>query len=140
MTRKLNHIRIIKAKHFLEPTSNRLQHLLTLRLSPSILIARNALADGSSPQSNTVESLANVDHNTHDLVIGIVLESLADSGQLGVKPQIIDGDGALVAELEGPFSTVLVLGIFPFWTDAFLEEVIVCFQAEFGGRCDVILW
>lgn len=139
MTRKLNHIRITQPKDLLEPTSDCLQHLLTLRRVPTILIAGNTLAHGSGPQSNTVESLAHVDNYAHDLVVSVVLESLTNSGQLGMKPQVVDGDGALVAELEGPLSTMLVLRIFPFRSDTLFEEVIVCFQAEFGGWCYVIL-
>jgi hypothetical protein len=34
---------------------------------------------------------------------------------------------------------VLVLGIFPFGSYALLEEVVVGFEAEFGGGGDVVL-
>jgi hypothetical protein len=34
---------------------------------------------------------------------------------------------------------VLVLGVFPFGADAFLEKVVVGFEGEFGGGGDVVL-
>ena len=48
-----------------------------------------------------------------------------------MQPELVDGGGALVFELVGPFAAVLVLGVFPFGPDAFLEEVVVGFQGEF---------
>lgn len=56
-----------------------------------------------------------------------------------MKPELVDGDLTLVFELVGPFPAVLVLCVFPFGPDAFLEEVVVGFEAEFGGWCDVVL-
>jgi hypothetical protein len=48
-----------------------------------------------------------------------------------VKPEIIDGDTALLAEGVGPLSTMLVLLILPFRADAFFEKVIIGFESEF---------
>jgi hypothetical protein len=56
-----------------------------------------------------------------------------------VEPQLIDGDIALLLELIGPLSAMLVLLIFPLGANAFFEEVVVGLEGEFGGRSDVIL-
>lgn len=56
-----------------------------------------------------------------------------------MQPEFVDGDGALLLELVRPFAAVLVLRVFPFGTHAALEEVVVGFEGEFGGRGDVIL-
>jgi hypothetical protein len=34
---------------------------------------------------------------------------------------------------------VLVLDVLPFWSDAFLEEMVVGFESEFRDGCDVVL-
>lgn len=34
---------------------------------------------------------------------------------------------------------MLVLWVLPLWPDSFLKEVVVCLEAQFGGRCDVVL-
>lgn len=56
-----------------------------------------------------------------------------------MEPELIDWDVALLLELVGPLSTVLVLLILPFGSDAFLEEVVVGFEGEFGGGSNVVL-
>lgn len=56
-----------------------------------------------------------------------------------MKPEFVNGGGALVFELVGPFPTVFVLGVFPLGADAFLEEVVVGFESEFGDGGDVVL-
>lgn len=56
-----------------------------------------------------------------------------------MKPEFVDGGGALVFELVGPFAAVFVLGIFPFGADALFEEVVVGFERELGDGGDVIL-
>lgn len=141
MARKLNDIRLLQTQDFLETTSDTLQHLFPLCSGASLgaLVAGETLADGTSPETNTIESLANIDHNAHDLVVVVVLERFANRRELGVKPEFVDGDSALVLEGVGPFAAVFVLLVFPFGADAFFEEVVVGFEAEFGGRSDVVL-
>ena len=56
-----------------------------------------------------------------------------------MQPEFVDGDVFFVFKLEGPFAAVFVLRIFPFWAHALLEEVVVGFLREVGGRCDVVL-
>lgn len=97
------------------------------------------LSDALGPETDTVESFANIDYDTHDLAIVLVLECLTDSGEHDVQPQLVDVDGLLVLELEGPLSTVLVLRVLPFWTDTFLEEMVIGFLRKIGGRSDVVL-
>ena len=56
-----------------------------------------------------------------------------------MQPEFIDGDSTLILEGVGPFATMFVLLVFPFRADAFFEEVVVGFEAEFGGGSDVVL-
>lgn len=141
MARKFNNIRLLQTQDLLETTSNIFQHLFTLCscASLSALVARQALTDGTSPETNTVETLANIDHDTHDLVVVVVFERFANRGELGVEPEFVNRYSALVLEGVGPFATVFVLLVFPFRADAFFEEVVVGFEAEFGSGSDVVL-
>lgn len=45
-----------------------------------------------------------------------------------MQPELVDRGSALVSELIGPLAAVLVLGVFPFGTDAFLEEMVIGFE------------
>jgi hypothetical protein len=141
MTRKLNDIRLLQTQDFLETTSDALQHLFPLCSGTGLgaLVAGKTLADGTSPETNTIESLANIDNDAHDLVVIVVFERFANRGELGVKPEFVDGDGSFVLEGVGPFAAVFVLLVFPFGADAFFEEMVVGFEAEFGGGSDVVL-
>ena len=56
-----------------------------------------------------------------------------------MKPELVDGDVALLFELIRPLSTMFVLLIFPFGADTFLEEVVVGFEGEFRGGSNVVL-
>lgn len=136
---KFHNIGFLETEDILETTTDGLQDILALGRGTSGLVSRNTLANSPCPQTNTVEALADVHNNTHDLVVIIILESLANRSQLSVQPQVVDRYGALVLERVRPLATVLVLGIFPLWPDALLEKVVVCLEAQFGGRCDVVL-
>jgi hypothetical protein len=48
-----------------------------------------------------------------------------------MEPEFVDRDAALVLELVRPLPAVLILGILPFWSDTFLEEVVIGFKGEF---------
>ena len=136
VSRELHNISFLQAEDFLESTTDVLQDLEGLFGGTALA----TLANRPRPQTNTVESLAHVDNHTHHLIIAVVLESLANSGQLSVQPKVVDRDGTLVFERVRPLATVLVLGVFPLWADALLEEVVVCLKAQLGGRCDVVLF
>lgn len=56
-----------------------------------------------------------------------------------MKPELIDRNVALLLELVRPLSTVLVLLILPFRSNAFLEEMIVGLEGQFGGGSNVVL-
>lgn len=56
-----------------------------------------------------------------------------------MKPEFVDGDGTLVFELEGPFSTVFILDIFPFRPHTSFEEVIVGFEGKIVCFSNVVL-
>lgn len=135
VSRELHNISFLEAKDLLESMTDVLQDLEGLVGRTALA----ALAHRPRPQTNTVESLTHVHDHSHHLVVAIVLESLANRGQLGVQPEVIDRDGTLVFERVGPLAAVLVLGVFPLWTDALFEKVVVRLQAQFRGRCDVVL-
>lgn len=130
----------------LEFATNVLEDLLALldrsALSASdiaITSAWNWLADSAGPDTNTVEALADVDNNAHNLSVVLILESLTDGSEHHVEPDIVNWDAALVLELVGPLATVLVLWILPLWLDALLEHVVVGLKSKVGGSCDVVL-
>lgn len=56
-----------------------------------------------------------------------------------MQPKCVDVDGLLVLELERPFSTMLVLCIFPLRPYALLEQVVVGLEREVRGWGDVVL-
>lgn len=139
VAREFHHIRFLQSKHVLEPPANCLQNLLALRRCASTLVTGDAFAHGACPQTDTVETLAHVHDHPHNLVVIVALEGLADGSQLCVQPEIINRNRALVLELVGPLATVFVLRVFPFWSYALLEEMVVGLETEFGGRRDVVL-
>lgn len=146
VTRKFDDLVVGQAEGLLESGTNLHEDLATLLGSPAFAtcsVAVSASWEGFSdtlgPQTDTVETLADVDYYSHDLAVVFVLKCLANSGEHDVQPHLVDVDGLLVFELECPFSTVLVLGVFPFRADAFLEEMVVRLLRKFGGRGDVVL-
>jgi hypothetical protein len=94
-------------------------------------------AGAAGPETDTVEGLADVDDDTHDLVVVVVLELLTNSSEQDVQPDVVVGLALL--EGVGPAATVLVLGVFPLRADAVLEEVVVGLGGELGGGGDVVL-
>lgn len=139
VARELHHIRLLQPEYVLEPPANSLKNVLALRGCASALVTGDALAHGACPQTDTVEAFAHVHDHSHDLVVVVALEGLADSGQLCVQPEVVNRDRALVLELVGPLATVLVLRVLPFRSYALLEEMVVGLEAKFGGRSDVVL-
>jgi hypothetical protein len=94
-------------------------------------------AGAASPETNTVEGLADVDDDTHDLVVVVILELLANGTEQDVQPDVVIGLALL--EGVGPAATVLVLRVFPLRADTVLEEVVVGLGGELGGRGNVVL-
>lgn len=94
-------------------------------------------ASAASPETNTVESLADVDDDTHDFVVIVILKLLTDGSEQDVQPDFVVG----LALLEGvrPAATVLVLRVFPLRADTLLEEVVVGLGGELGRGSDVVL-
>lgn len=124
-------------KDLLEATADGHQDLLALLRGPTlaarnvpVAAAGNVLADSASPDTDTEEGLADVDDNTHDLAVLLVLESLADRSKHSMQPDLVDVDIALLLELVRPLATVLVLGILPLGADALLEEMIIGLESE----------
>jgi hypothetical protein len=56
-----------------------------------------------------------------------------------MEPEFVDWNAALIFELVGPLSAVLVLDILPFWPNAFLEEVVIRFEGKFGDGSNIVL-
>lgn len=56
-----------------------------------------------------------------------------------MQPELVDRGRALVLELIGPLAAMLVLRVFPFGTDPFLEEMVVGFKGELGRGSNVVL-
>lgn len=146
VTRELDGLVVGQAEGLLETSTNLQQDLTTLLGGPAfaagciaISTAGKGLSDTLGPKTDTVEALADIDHNTHDFAIVFVLKCLTYSSEHNVEPQLIDVDSLLVLELERPFSAVLVLWVFPFGADALLEEMVIRFLRKLRGRGDVVL-
>jgi hypothetical protein len=133
-------------KNLLEATSDRQENLLTLLPAASLTTsniafasARNALSYGASPDADTEEGLADVDNNTHDFAIVLVLKSLANSAHHNLEPETVDVDVALVLVLVRPLATMFVLGVLPLGANTFLEKVVVGLEREFGDGGNVVI-
>lgn len=121
----------------LEALADPLEALATLVAVRLVLAALGRLTGRLCPEADTPESLTDVDHDTHDFAVVLLLEHLADASQHHVEPGLVVGLAAL--EGVGPTATVLVLWIFPLWAHTGLEEVVVGLLGELGGRRDVVL-
>lgn len=146
VTRELNLLRSWQLEDLLEAASNRQKNFLTLLPAAALTTsnvtlsaAGNALSDGASPHTDTEESLTDVDNNTHDLAIILVLQGLADSAHHNLEPKTVDVDVALVLVLVRPLATMLVLGVLPLRANTLLEQVVVGLEREFGNGSDVVL-
>jgi hypothetical protein len=146
VTRELDRLSSRQLQDLLELLADVHENLLAL-LRRSTLASCNvavsatgdALADCSSPDTDTVEAFSDVDNYTHELSVIFILERLADCCKHDMEPELVDRDAALVLELVRPLSAVLVLGILPFWSDAFLEEVVIGFEGELRDGSNVVL-
>lgn len=103
---ELNHLVGWQVEHLLDLLANIVERLLALlgraTLSAShvaVTAAWNGLSDATGPDTNTVEGLADVDDDAHDLTIVLILESVADGGHHYVQPKLVDVDAALLSEL-----------------------------------------
>lgn len=127
-----------KLQNVLEALSDALETLAALgRVGSLVLATLGRLSSGSSPEANTPESLADVHDHSHDLVVVLVLQHLADRGKHDVEPSVVLSLAAL--EGVGPATAVLVLRVLPLWSYAVLEEMVVRLLGELGGRSDVVL-
>ena len=146
MARKVNLLAGWQLEYFLKLAANVHQDLFSLLWRSSLTTSNvalsttgDALSNCASPDADTVKALADIDNDTHELPIIFLLKGLTDGRKHDVEPKFIDRNVALLLELVGPFSTVFVLLILPFGSNAFLEEVVVGFKGKFGGGSDVIL-
>jgi hypothetical protein len=139
MSRELNGFILLQLQSLFEALAEFHQHLLAIAALGFALLATERLADSSCPETDTVETFANVDDNTHDLTIILIFKVLANSRKHNMEPEGVDIDGLLVLELKRPFATMLVLWVFPLWPHALLEQVVVGLESELGSRGDVVL-
>lgn len=146
VAREFENLGIGEFQDLLEAAANSHKDLLAL-LGGSALAAsdiavsatRNALSYCASPDTDTEESLADIDDDTHDLTVLLVLQGLANGSEHGVQPKFVDVNGTLIFELVRPFAAVLILGVLPFWPYALLEKVVVGLQGQLGDWCDIVL-
>lgn len=146
VSRELNLLRSRQLQDLLEATADGQEGLLALlgiaALAASniaITTPRDALANGTGPDTHTVEGLADVDDDSHDLAVLLILQGLANSAHHDLQPEAVDIDAALVLVLVGPLATVLVLRVLPLGPDAGLEQVVVGLEGELGDMCNVVL-
>ena len=135
-----------KLHDLLEAAADGHQDVLALICGPALSSSNiavsttgNALAYGAGPDADTEEGLADVDDDTHDFSIFLVLQGLADGGEHGVQPKLVDVDRTLLLELVRPLSTMLVLGILPFGSHTLLEEMVVGLESQLGDRSNIVL-
>jgi hypothetical protein len=146
VAREFDLLRGRQLEDLLEFLANVQENVLTLLTASALATsnvtlssAGNALSYGASPDTDTEEGLANIDNNTHDLAIILVLESLANGGHHDLKPETVDIDVALVLVLVRPLATVLVLGVLPLGADSSLEKVVVGLERELGNGGNIVL-
>lgn len=146
VTRELDLLGGRQFQNLLESTADIHQNVLTLLIATTlaaghvtIASAWNALSYGASPDTDSEERLSDVDNNTHDLTVVLVLESLANSGHHNLEPETVDVDVSLVLVLVGPLATVLVLGVLPLGADTGLEQMVVGLEREFRNGGNVVL-
>lgn len=143
MSHKLNQLLVSQGKSILEVGTNLCQDgaalIRSLAHSTALGSSSRLLGSGSAgPQADTIEGLADVDDNTHDLVVSIILELLTNSSKEDAQPDVVVGLALL--ESVGPTTTVLVLRVFPLGSHATLEEVVVGLLGELRGGSNVVLF
>jgi len=105
VSREFDDLALIQAERLLERAANLHEDLLALLDGAAfatgyvaVTAAWEGLADSARPDTDTVETLANVHNNAHDLAIVLVLDGLADGSEHNVQPKGIDVDELLILE------------------------------------------
>lgn len=140
VTHELDGLLVLDGEDGLEVVADLHEDLLRLlgsALGLTLLGGVGLCAGGAGPETDTVEGLADVDDDTHDLVVVVILELFTDGSKQDVKPDVVVGLALL--EGVGPTATVLVLRVFPLGADAVLEEMVVGLGGELGRGSDVVL-
>jgi hypothetical protein len=109
VTRELDGVVVLELESCLESLSNLEESILALLGSPALALACDGATDGSRPETNAVEASPHVDNYTHDLVVILIFEVLANGGEHDVEPECVDVDRLLVLELKRPLAAMLVL-------------------------------
>lgn len=138
VTRELDLLSRGKSEDILESLADGLQPPLALLTVDTLGgLALGSLAGGAGPETDTPESLADVDDDTHDFIVLLVLKGLTNGGEHDVQPGLVIG--LAVLESVGPAATVLVLGVLPLGTHTALEEVVVGLLRKLRSGSDVVL-
>lgn len=131
---------------FLESSANSHENLLALVIAATLTAGNitvtasgNALSYSASPDTDSEECLTDVDNNTHDFTVILLLKGLANSAHHDLEPEAVNVDIALVLVLVGPLAAVLVLGVLPLRANTGLEKVIIRLESELGNGGDVVL-
>lgn len=132
VARELDLLAVGKLQDLFETAANTQENIFSLFIRTTLTAsdiavsaARDALTNSTSPDTDTVESLADVDNNAHNLTVVLLLQGLTDSGHDNLKPKTVDVDIALVLVLVGPLASVLVLRIFPLGAHTGLKKMII---------------
>lgn len=140
MTHELDRLLVCDLEDLLEAVADLHEDSLRLlrgALGLTLLGGVGLGACAAGPEADTVKGLTDVDDDTHDLVIVVILELLTNGREQDVEPDVVVGLALL--EGVGPAATVLVLRIFPLGADTLLEEVVVGLGSELGRGGDVVL-
>lgn len=108
MTTEFDRLVCRQHEDVLEVLANALKSLLALFAIGAFLLATLGWLTGRpGPQTNTPESLADIDHDTHDFVVVLIFQHLTDSAKHDVEPYFVAGLG--VPESVVPAAARLVL-------------------------------
>lgn len=140
MAHELDRLLVCDLKNSLEALANLHEYGLRLlrgTLGLALLGGVCLGASAASPETDTVEGLTDVDNDTHDLVVIVILKLLTNGSEQDVQPDFVIG----LTLLEGvrPTATVLVLRVFPLRADTLLEKVVIGLGSELGRGSDVVL-
>lgn len=100
MTHELNRLLVCDLQNSLEALADLHEdglRLLRSALGLALLGGVGLGAGAASPEANTVEGLTDVDDDTHDLVVVVILKLLTDGSEQNVEPDFVVG----LALLEG---------------------------------------
>lgn len=76
----------------------KLEHILESLTNFHQIVTATCFSSCSSPETDSVKTLSDVDNHTHDFVVTFILQGFTNCSELCVKPQLVDVDQLLVLE------------------------------------------